>query len=173
MCESGMMMLAGSAVSAAGTLFGGISANKAAREAAAAMEMQAQLRIQQGEYDAEQERREYVRASGTTRANAAASGIDIQSFADVFADDAAESALAQKSIRWGAQRDAANIRAQASDTRTQGRNKLIGSIGAAVGSVFSSAGQYRAASRPAVGPWSTSVSYPAAGPWSSSVRYGA
>jgi hypothetical protein len=153
------MMLAGSAVSAAGTLFGGISANKASKEAAAAMEMQAQLRIQQGEYDAEQERRRYVRAAGTTQANAAASGIDIQSFADVFADDASESALAQKTIRWGAQRDAANMRAQASDMRTKGKNNLIGSIGAAVGSVFSSAGRYRSASSPSVGAWSTSVSY--------------
>lgn len=145
MCEPGTMMIAGAGLSAAGTLYGGISSNRAAKEAAAALEMQAQLRIQQGEYDAAQELRMHERDLGKKTASAAASGISLESFADVFADDAMESALARKTIRWGAQRDAANLRAQAAATKKQGKNSLIGSAFAAAGSLFSAGGKYRTA----------------------------
>ena len=139
------MMVAGTAISGAGQVFGGIQASRSSRANAAMLEQQAALRLAKGEADAADAQRRYDRAAGTTMATAAASGISIESFYDIFADDAAEASLERKRLKAGAAADAGNIRAQASATRSQGQNALVGSLFAAAGTVFNNAGRARSA----------------------------
>lgn len=147
MCaDPATMMVVGAAVSAGGELYAGISADKAGRQAQAQLEQQAQLRIAKGEYDAEDARIRFVRDKGTKVAAAANSGTTMESFADVFADDAAEAALERQTIRYGAQMDAANLRAQGQAADQKGRNAKIGSMFSAAGSIFSAAGRARSPS---------------------------
>lgn len=150
MCaDPATMMVVGATVTAGGELYGGLSADKAGRQAQAQLEQQAQLRIAKGEYDAEDARVRFVRDKGAKVASAANSGTSMESFADVFADDAAEAALERQTIRYGAQMDAANLRAQGQAMRERGQNAKIGSMFAAAGSIFSAAGKARS---PAVSP---------------------
>lgn len=137
------MMVIGAGVSAGGQLYSGIAADKAARRDASRLETQAALAQGKGEYEAEQAFRRFERDKGKKEAAVGTTGIDIQSFADVFADDSEEAALERKTIRQNAMADADNLRYRASSTRQAGKNAMIGSAFAAVGSVFGAAGKAR------------------------------
>ncbi len=134
-------LIAGTAATAGGQLYSGIAGNKAAKENASALEQQAELRKEKGEYDVAEATRRHVRDAGTKQAAAAATGIDVQSFADIFADDSAESALEVSAIRYGANADAYNIQRNAASTRTSGKNGMVASVFAAAGTVGTAYGK--------------------------------
>jgi hypothetical protein len=134
MCEPATLTLAAGMMMAAGSVATGVMGAQAASVNATAYEEQAQLRIQKGEFDAVQAQNRFRRVFGQAVAGAAASGVDPQSFGDVFADMTMESELEQKAIRFGAANEARNLRFQA-----QGQE--IAGDAAIIGGVFGGAGQ--------------------------------
>lgn len=135
------MMLVGTGISAAGSIAGGISANKTAKANAAALEEQARLRQEKGKYDIETQDRQFRRQQGKVLSAVGASGVSAASFLDILADDAAESALEKQAIKFGADADSSNLKRQASIQRQQGRAAMIGSIFSAAGSLASGYGK--------------------------------
>lgn len=152
------LLLIGTAVSVGSQIYSGVQTQKAAQTQAAVQVQQAEqqavrseaqtvVREEKGVYDTEQQARQFTRQLGTNTAGAASTGIDIRSFADVFADDSAEAELESRAIRYGATRDAENMREQskidqsraaasANALRTSGNNAMVGSVFSAVGAGF-------------------------------------
>ena len=149
------LLLIGTAVSVGSQIYSGVQTQRAAQtnaavqvqqaeQQAARVEQQAVVREEKGVYDTEQQARQYTRQLGMNTAGAATTGVDIRSFADVFADDSAEAELESRAIRYGATKDAQNAREQskidqsrasasASALRTSGNNAMVGSVFSAVG----------------------------------------
>jgi hypothetical protein len=107
-----------------------------ARVNAAALEQQAQIRLQKGEFDADQAINKYERLAGQARANIGVTGISADSFGDVLADSAMESALEVKAIRWGAAHEAKNLQFQASVQRANAKAAKVGGIFGVLGSAL-------------------------------------
>lgn len=135
------MMVIGTVASAGSQLVGGMSSMSTANSNAKALQQQAYLREQKGEYDVEQADRRFRREQGKVLAGLAVSGVDASSFYDVLNDNASESALEKKTIRYGATADANNLRHQAMTTKAQGKAAFIGSIFSAAGTVASGYGK--------------------------------
>lgn len=98
---------------------------------------QAQLQLEKGEFDAATAARKFQRTQGQAIANIGQTGISLDSFSDVLADNVMESALEQKAIRFGAANAAANLRSQATGAAVSG-------TAAVIGGTFGAAGQYMA-----------------------------
>jgi hypothetical protein len=124
---------AGGWLTAAGQLSSGIMSWQTGRENQAQFEYQAALREQKGKYDAEQARNKYDRTRGQAAVNMGTTGISLASFSDVMADSAMESALEIKAIRFQAQAEAENLRAQGRAKANEGRAAFIGSVFSAIG----------------------------------------
>lgn len=137
MCEPATLTLAAGAFAAAGALSTGILGAQAAGVNEGALLEQAQLRQAKGEYDAVQAQNKFRRVFGQAVAGAAASGVDMQSFGDVFADMTMESELEQKAIRFGAANEARNLRMQAQGQDIAGQAAIIGGIFGTAGSLAS------------------------------------
>ena len=135
MCDPVSAIMFG--VQAAGAIAKGVQDSQAARANAAALETQKQARDQKAAFDTEQAGRKFERTQGATRAGIATTGIDVRSFYDVLADNASESALERKAIRYSADVDTANIEYQASAQRAAASNAfpnaVLGVATAAVG----------------------------------------
>ena len=127
------VLIAGTAVSAAGTIYGGISSKKAADANAAQAEQQAALRRQQALVDIETADRNQRRVMGKTLAAIGTSGVDARSFLDVINDDLQEGALEKIKIKYGGENDAKNLQTGAANTRRAGKAALIGSVFSAAG----------------------------------------
>lgn len=130
----------GAAISAGGALYSGVQANRQARAEAALYESQGAQRLQKAEFDVETTRRRYVREAGRNQAEAAASGIDVASFSDVFADDAKEFALEVSAIRYSAKSEAAMLKYRADMARKRGKAEQTASYFRAASSVVSAFG---------------------------------
>lgn len=102
-----------------------------------ALNAQADLQIQKGEFDAARAADKFRRTQGQAIANIGATGISLDSFGDVLADNVMESALEQKAIMYGAYSAARNLRSQASGA-------LVSAGAAFIGGTFGAAGQYMA-----------------------------
>lgn len=144
-------------ISAGGAIYGGLSANRTARENAALLERQAVLRHEKAKVDIEAADIRARRALGSRDAAIGASGATAASFSDVIADDLATSALEKRLIKYGAAVDSANYRFQAQQQRQAGTDALIGAAFSAAGSV---AGGYGRSNMMARGitidsPWDT------------------
>lgn len=126
------MALVGTAISAGGSLMGGIQAQQSADANAAALEQQGVARREKGKYDAEAAQRDLTRNEGALTNRIAGTGVTQDSFSDVMADTIAEGKLAQAAIKWGADREIANLQFQADASRSKGQSALFsGLIGAA------------------------------------------
>lgn len=164
------LLLIGTAVSVGSQIYSGVQTQKAAQTNAAVQVQQAQqqaarveeqvvVREEKAVYDTEQQSRQFARQQGSSIASASTTGVDIRSFADVFADDSAEAELESRAIRYGATKDAQNAREQskidqsraaasASALRTSGNNAMVGSVFSAVGAGFSGAARARSVRYP-------------------------
>jgi len=129
------MAAAGAAIGAIGNISAGRAAAASASRNAAMYEQQAALQLEQAKYEIEREDRRYRRQAGNVQAQIASTGIDPRSFADVLADDNAESALAKKAIQWSADNAAAGLRFQADSQRIAGRDAQRASYFSAAGSI--------------------------------------
>jgi len=138
------MMIAGTAISAAGTVLGGISSYQTGKANEKALNAQADARLEKGKYDTEQADIRFRREQGKVLAGIGTSGVDARSFLDVLTDDAAESSLEKQSIKFGATVDSNNLRYQGKVQRAQGKAALIGSIFSAAGTVASGYGKVTA-----------------------------
>lgn len=157
------LTLISAGASAAGSLFSGFSSYQNGKANAAALEVQAKNREEKAKFDVERADNKFQRVQGTARNVAAASGIDVKSFYDVLADNAAESALEKEAIRYGAELDVSNLKSQAAASRKNGTAALVGG---AIGAVSAVAGGYGkiATSKSGTGvqltnPWRTSTTY--------------
>lgn len=137
------MMVIGGAVGAAGNLFAGFSQKQSADANAAALETSAQQRAQKEKFDVERADVRYRRETGHVIAKAGSTNVDLQSFSDVLADDAKESALEQKAIHVSSQIDQANLRFQAAGQKAAGKTAMISGIFSAVGSVVKAGSDYQ------------------------------
>lgn len=155
-------------LSVAGSLAAGSAKDGAAKANASLLDEQAKSRLEKGKYDEEIARRQYGRALGTNLAKIAGSGVDARSFYDVLADDAMEAALQRKSIRYGANAEAKNLRFQAAGQRAEGRDARRASfIQAGTAVVEGAASLYGSSvfdkpSSASASPWLTTV-YPTMG----------
>lgn len=137
MCDPASIAIGiGGVTSAAGSIWKGSAESKAYTARAAELEQQAALRVQKGEFDADQSARKFERTRGGAYAGIGNTGLDIASFSDVLADSAIEAALEQKVIRFQAQQEAANLRAQAAQSRSAAKAAKTGSFFSAAGSLF-------------------------------------
>jgi hypothetical protein len=130
-----VIMGVGAALGAAGSIYAGVAADRQARSEADLYRTQAAARLQKAEFDAAQAQRKFVRNQGTVITRAASTGIDLQDFADVLADDAMESALEKAAIRWSAQSEAKMLEYQASAAIQRGKDAKTASYFRAAGSV--------------------------------------
>jgi hypothetical protein len=152
------LMLAGTAVTAAGALYGGLAVNAQARTAAkvAGMNERAEAdrvrdTLERGALEHRQLDRQYGQIGGQQRAAMAANGTDLSyGSADLTQQDTSmlhmedKQALTRNTyleVR-GLDMGMANYRAQRSAAKAQGRSALIGSIFSTGGSLLSGASQY-------------------------------
>lgn len=131
------VMTIGAVVGAAGSLHAGASKASQARGEAALYESQAAARIQKAEFDAETSRRRYERNKGAVEARAAGTGLQMENFYDILADDSAEAALERAAIRWSAQNEATMLQYQAGAARSRAKDEMIGAVFNAAGAVVS------------------------------------
>ncbi len=121
-------------ISAASAVMKGVGGALSGFANADALEGQAKARQEKAKYDIEQAERKFQRVQGTAINAAASTGIDMRSFYDVLTDNKSEAALEQAAIKWGADRDSANLKFQASAARTNGIFSAIGGALDAAGS---------------------------------------
>lgn len=131
-------------LSALGSLMQGYSAQQAAKSQAAAMEQNARIAdqqatdtVQRGGREEADIRRNAQRIAGAQRAQAAASGLALDSgsltdaaiqSATNASRDVAKNAINHAKEAWGYNMQANNYRAQASAARASGRNAMLGGI---------------------------------------------
>ncbi|MDQ0392193.1 hypothetical protein [Labrys monachus] len=127
--------LAGTALSAYGSIAAGNAQKAAADAQAAADNRQASMALQQGEYQADRKQDEINRTIGSQIASTAASGLDLSgSPSDVIASTASEGALDTSAMRYGARVQADNLIYQGKLARQGGQvAEQAGAIGAAGG----------------------------------------
>ncbi len=143
MCvEPVSLTIASAGIGLVGNLMAGFSKRAEANANAAALEVSAQQREQKAIFDTEREANRFTRQQGTVVAKAGSTNVDLQSFSDVLADDAKESALARKAIAVSASIDEHNLRFQAAGQRRQANAALLTGIFSAAGSVVSAGTQY-------------------------------
>lgn len=122
MCEvTTVVAVIGMAVGAAGAVKAGRDSMSAARANESMYQAQAKARTDKAAYDIERQENKFRRFEGTQIAHAAGSGIDLRSFYDAFADDAAESELEKSAIRWSAANDVNYLSYQGDSAMRRGR----------------------------------------------------
>lgn len=132
---------AGMAVSAAGSVMGGMMQQSQAKAQAAAYERQAQMARLQGEYQAQRKQEDIDRVTGEQLAGAASAGVSLEgSPSDVLASTASSGALDTAALRWNAGIQADDLNYQARIARMNGRNAMIGGIIGAAGGLLSNLG---------------------------------
>lgn len=138
MCDPVSAMFGAQAViGVAGSLSAGSSQAKAHQANAAALELQRQNRLAKARFDVEQHDRKYRRATGSRDALIGTTGVTAESFSDVAADDAAESALEKAAIMWSAQNEANMLQFQADAQRRQAKDAKTASYFNAASSALS------------------------------------
>lgn len=143
MCDPvSALLVTQAAVGAAGAISAGSAQASASRSNAAALETNATNRIEKAKFDIAQADRNYRRTAGKRDANIGSTGITADSFTDIAADDAAESALEKAAAMWSAQNDANMLRFQAESQRNQAKSAKTASYFNAAGAVLSAAGSY-------------------------------
>lgn len=140
----GLVLAAGTALSAVGQISSGVAARQSADANAAMLRARAVDVEQKARYDIDQLKREFSRKQGTTLAKVAGSGLNAATFADILADDAAEAFLEQKAVRYGAEIEKAGLNNQATMQKAEGRNAQTAGFISAAGTV---AGGYMRASK--------------------------
>lgn len=157
MCDPVTLTIAATAVSAAGTLYGGYRANQEAKYNAAVSRNNATLEQQQaadalsrGRDEETKHWRQVAMLKAQQIAAFAANGLDTSfgSAADIVVDTAIIGAADAASIRENTQREARgylisaqNLRQEAKQQRRAGRDALFGSVVSATGTVLSGASQ--------------------------------
>jgi len=138
---------AGMAVSAAGSVMGGMMQQSQAKAQAAAYERQAQMARLQGEYQAQRKQEDIDRVTGEQLAGAASAGVSLDgSPSDVIASTASSGALDTAALRWNARIQADDLGYQARIARMNGRNAMIGGIVGAAGGLLGDLGRFGAPS---------------------------
>lgn len=162
MCDPFTLTVASAAVGAAGSLATGFMGMQAGKANAKAYKYQAQLREEKAAFDSAQAVTKFQRVQGQAIANIGTTGIDLQSFSDVLADSAVESALEVAAIKWQGQHEADNLRFQARTQEYQAKAAMISSVFQATGQALGGAGKaYGMQGSPANGvayqPWGYQV----------------
>lgn len=141
MCPPILMALVGTAVSAAGSIAGGM-AQKAQYDAQAkADRMQADQELKQSQYQADRQKEEGQQILGQQNAQVSASGFgNTGSPSDLAASTASSLALDNSAILYGGKVKSDQLRYQAELARTSGKNAMIGAGFSAAGNVFSGLG---------------------------------
>ena len=133
---------AGRAVSAAGSVMGGMMQQSQAKAQAAAYERQAQMARLQGEYQAQRKQEEIDRLTGQQIASVAASGVTLDgSPTNVIASTASTGALDTGALRWNARIQSDDLTYQARLARINGRNAMVGGIVGAAGGLLGDLGK--------------------------------
>ena len=141
MCDPVSLTLGSAAIGAVGSLYGGLSANRAARDNAALLDRQSALRMEQARVEQESADIRARRAAGSRNAGIGTTGVTAESFSDVINDDLQSTALEQRLIQYGALTDSQNLRAKAGNMRKQGSEALIGSVFSAAGQIADGSGK--------------------------------
>ena len=137
-----ILAIAGTAVSAAGSVMGGMMQQSQANARAAAYDRQAQMSLQQGEYQAQRKQEDIDRLMGQQFASVAASGFTLDgSPSNVIASTASSGALDTGALRWNARIQSDDLRYQARIARINGRNAMVGGIVGAAGGLLGGLGK--------------------------------
>ncbi len=128
MCPQALPFI-GAFVSAAGTLYSGISQAQAARAQAAQFERQAQIERDRGLFESQRERERHRRIAGLQRASFLASGVALEgSPVDVVVDSALENQIDIEAIKYGARLREDNYRFSAQTARRNASQSLVGGV---------------------------------------------
>lgn len=132
MCEptSATLLIASTAIGAAGTIYSGIAQKQAADTRAKLAERQADDALERGRQEEERSRERTSDLIGRQRAGFAASGVATDTGTPLSVQ-ANTSGLGERDaliIRQNAEREATSLRNQASVSRSEGDNALTGSI---------------------------------------------
>lgn len=143
MCDPvSAMFVVSAGIGAAGALSAGAASSKAHSANAGALEIQKTNRMEKAKFDVAQQERHYTRVSGERDARIGTTGLTSDSFSDIRADDAAESALEQAATLWSAQNDANMLQFQVDAQRREAKAAKTASYFNAAGAVVSAAGGY-------------------------------
>ena len=144
-----LMTFASTAMSAAGSVVGGMMQRNQANAQAAVDERQAKMLSMQGEYDAGQKQQQINQITGRQVAMANESGVTLAgSPTDIISSTAAQGALDVGAIRWGAKVKSDDLNYEAKLSRMQGQNAMAGGIMGGVGSVVGGLGKLGATPSP-------------------------
>lgn len=131
------LFIAGGALSAASSIYGGVSANNAARRQAARLEQDADVARQIGAQQAELALEDGRRAEGAAVAEAGGTGFGVDgTIFDGLASIRRASALDAANSRYEAQRRETQLRAEALEQRKAGTRSLITGIASGTGSLL-------------------------------------
>lgn len=133
--------LAGTAVSAMGSIMGGQAAKAQADAQARAYTQQADQTERQGQYQADRKTEEINQKIGEQTAQIGGSGVTTSgSPSDVVSSTASSGSLDRSAILYGAKVNAQNLNYQAATTKQAGQNAQTGSYFSAAGNLFSGLG---------------------------------
>lgn len=123
-----VLMAIGTAVSVAGTVAAGNAQAAAYKNEAALMERQAQIRGQQGSFQADRTRERGARVLGQQRAAFAEMGVTGGSVMDVAGDSIREIETDVAAIRYGTQVEQDNLRFKGAMARSNARSARQGGV---------------------------------------------
>lgn len=128
MCPQALPFI-GAFVSAAGTLYSGISQAQASRAQAAQASRQAQIERDRGLFESQRERERHRRIAGQQRAGFLASGVALEgSPTDVIIDSGQENQIDIEAIKYGARIREDNLRFSAQVARRNASQSLAGGV---------------------------------------------
>jgi len=136
-----IIMLIGMAISALGSYKAGQAQEKAAEYNAQVAERQATAATQKAAYEEEMRREKGRKLSASQRAAAGATGITMESFADVFAQTALDTELDALAIRYGGDIGSSMYRSEATGQRFAGAQAKKAGILSAGATLLTGAGK--------------------------------
>lgn len=133
---------ASTAISAAGSVMGGMMARSQASAQSAAYKRQANMELLQGEYQAQRKQDEINQLTGQQIAGTAASGVQLEgSPTDVIRSTVSEGAMDVGTIKWNARTASDTLKYKADLSDIEGKNAMAGGIMGGVGSLVSGLGK--------------------------------
>jgi hypothetical protein len=145
----GAALIVMAAVQAAGGVYSGIEANKAAKKQAGIYDNQANAAQEQGAFAEAQTARDFDTLLGEQKLNFAASGREIDGSPMLILDQTIKDKETEiQNIRNNTAREVSQLRSAAKETKKAGRNAIISGIIGGVSSGAKAYGSYQGASNP-------------------------
>lgn len=135
------LAVTGGVVGAGGQLMAGVEAQKTSNANAKALYDRAADVDEKAKYDIDQLKRNFTRKHGSNVARIASADLNVATFGDVMADDALESFLERKAVRYSADTEIRDLNRQAKAEIRAGKNARKASYFDAAGTLINAGSQ--------------------------------